>query len=249
MKVSYAHQRGFWFRQDHRLDIERGTELGTLGFLPVEIRQQIWDYTIDHYQIGYTSTVHRLGQRTVDLSDNAFWSHDATPYAYPKARWMKKSTLWNIRHVSADVAFEFDRVLFSTYAAMCKRPPQLKMFLDRVQGLEDRYPGLRMPIRLEVSLLVETDWLVRYKGENAWSRSFQWLPTSLASVIFVLKDGDRDTTHEMWLLQCLNQRIACRAPEAVTAIRWLPQRFDCMAEEDRAAFESCVRNSGKPSGQ
>ena len=243
MKLSYPHERGFWFRRGHALDVERGTTLGTLGFLPVEIRQQIWYYAIDHLEIEIKSPIRPLSQRTVDLSDGSFWSPNAKPY--PNAKWMKRSTLWNVRHASADIAFEFDYVLFLTYTMICKRPPQLKMFLDRLQVLERRYLGMKMPVRLEVGLLTETDWLVRYKGENAWTRAFQWLPSGLTSIVFVLNDGDRDTTHELWLLRCLNQRITSKAPETVTSIRWLPRRFDHMADDDRVALESCLGNIGK----
>ena len=106
-----------------------------------------------------------------------------------------------------------------------------------------------IPIRLEVHLLFEPDWMVRYRGENAWSRAFLWVPSSLVSVVFVLHHDERDLSHEMWLLQCLNQRFADQAPKATTSIRWVSRHqwtpFDFMADDHRAALESCLRNAGK----
>ena len=46
MISNHQSESNEWISSAHRFDLERGTELGTLGYLPPEIRNKIWQHTL-----------------------------------------------------------------------------------------------------------------------------------------------------------------------------------------------------------
>lgn len=111
--------------------------------------------------------------RAVGLSDDEFWSMSA------KDR--KKKTgygvVWNVQCASANITLEIDPIFFSTHTFTSSRPQHLMKLIDRLQFLDRENIRPRVNLRLDVHILTVIDWLVRYKGENAWSKAFKWLPS------------------------------------------------------------------------
>ena len=121
--------------KSRELDIERGTELGTLGFLPWEIRQQILKLVLDGWFFGHFERAPRTlfygTGPTRDIFNNYFYDIILPDYISGYT----SQALVNLRLSSATLGFECEGIfLFNTiFKFQC--PTDLEDFLDQIPNL------------------------------------------------------------------------------------------------------------------
>ena len=76
--------------------------------------------------------------------------------------------VWNLRHATTDAAFEIDPIFLSTFRVMVHRAQHLTELVDHLQTIRPM-----TKLSLKVAFSNEVDYLVRCKGDNAWTRAFK----------------------------------------------------------------------------
>lgn len=163
LAVDQTRKRWAWFSESRELDARMGTELGTLGYLPWEIRRQILKEILD-YVFWY--------QR----DPRTYRGQEAWPY---DARHLRLS--------SPTLGLEFDELFLSNTIFKFEWPPDLGKFLGQMSSFH-----LTRLRRIIISIWVPCgcrcpclliDW------SDGWKTMCLQLPASLQQVSFDLDCG------------------------------------------------------------
>lgn len=161
-----------WFLKARKMDFGRGTRLGTLGYLPLDIRDQIWEYAcrIDDKGDFYCD----LNCLNSDCSGSKLIGFTEGFQMGPRGHGMrccgemelKKGTFRNLHTALGPTSVEIDRVFFSKHAFLFDCPQRLEKFLDFFDP--NSSPALHVVARIfdERKSVRLSPQLYRYAYEN-----------------------------------------------------------------------------------
>ena len=84
------------------------------------------------------------------------------------------------------------------------------------------------------------------QGRQCLDESFQRLPPILVFVQFLIALNERDTTHELLLLDALVKRVAENSPKALSSLGWLHGESPLISNNKRDAFKACFTPETNP---
>ena len=193
-----AAKKWLWRHYAAQLDATAQTKLGTLAYLPVEIRRQIWDHLLRHQlaQHRYTRcTDLRLKNRRQLLISDAGWSDDSRAWDFPnhdvieirQETYLSRSWLYAIRAVSSTIRDECDVILFSSRILRFECPDTMGKFFSHLST----YQWTRL-FHIRVDLFADCNCDSPHRGEhpNGWLASFTSLPPNLRTM--VIETGKTD---------------------------------------------------------
>ncbi|CAF9907881.1 MAG: hypothetical protein ALECFALPRED_004029 [Alectoria fallacina] len=179
-----------WFEKARKDDEEANTRLGTLGYLPYEIRQQILKFVLaDYYdkynrrgrQLRIASTYSFSGNLTMCKQNEECETtgvFDLSSYSRSGTK-MDRAPL-SLRSVSPSIKLECGCILLTSITFVSTCPASLARFLDQLSPLQQgQLRSLR--IHLFGCSICSRD---RVKLCNIWVAVCQRLPTGLTSVEF-----------------------------------------------------------------
>ena len=180
-KLRRTVQSQEWFEEAHDENVRQGTNLGTLKYLPPEIREQIWKELLmpkgfpEVLFVDFPHSGPLRFQSSVDLKPLLESYHKI--YAYVVGR---------LRHVFGRSAHELDAVFYRIHIFKFVKPEHFTRFIDLI-GPEP-IPFLR--IEIKVFAYCDCCWL-RFVGEmpdnvclEEWSPAFDRSLPCLKSVDF-----------------------------------------------------------------
>ena len=218
-----------WYWQAHRLDVERGTELGTLGYLPPEVLEQIWKDVVNYDAFNENGldmeSFHLFTPISMQtLRDQVFDAHGrhSTLMAACKLQKALGNSSFELDHFFNRI----ERACFSNYTFVFYHPTELKTFLDIVCAAE-----AKQPFRFQVWSFNDTRRSIdrlrqhekRRQNQRDWIDAFTWFPPNTLSVEFGLAKV-QCLERDIWLLEVLSKRFARNAPEAAISVWSL---WDC----------------------
>lgn len=200
-----TEERWCWFDQARKDDREAGTRLGTLRFLPYEVREQIFKIALEDYfeefgrrrqRYNFTCTGRRLHSYG-DLSkselqlkigvDSCCCMHDKRPEArdifdlasyYCNPQGIGRAPL-NLLFASPSIRPEFASIFLTSGTFEFDCPVTLERFLDRLSPIQRKQLSCLRLVALEYP-----DWHLKSRGH--WMTVWQRLPSGLKSVEFVM---------------------------------------------------------------
>ena len=175
-----------WFSKALQLDMARHTHFGTLGYLPPEVRQRVWEYLFEPFKALEIDGEIEIGIFEPDFYPEFHYSifdPDGIRGLFWK-RLPSRETLYNLRDASADVQLEIDHLYLSTRIFHFPDAACLTAYLG---FLGEQASSLR---RISIALprtfdKYERDW-VDASANKAWIDPFAHLPPELSSVTFRL---------------------------------------------------------------
>lgn len=221
-----------WISSAHRSDLERGTELGTLGYLPPEIRDKIWQHTLSKDSLG----------ERVDLAyfhppvscDSIF----STLFFFPH-RDKRSLGIRNLRLASTTMRNELDHVFLSTRTFHFPWPRAMTEFWNAM-SIDKR--SIRS-ISVDISPT---------QNNGRWLETFAFLPRGIRSLTFEvniessLRASNWSKNFEMNAssLAYLKKEAMKRAPDVVIGFI-CRNRFISPSEleEVKAAIEDLVKET------
>ena len=192
--------RWCWFDKASKVDKDAGTRLGTLRFLPYEIRQQIFQIVLEDYfdeveeQLGQKFSTFNRGRPCIGRVDRSMlqiWveglhcccKRDKVPNVFDLRSyfgfWHATERLpMSLRLASPSIQPEFDCVFLSrsTFCFTC--PFTLQRFLDQLSPFQQRQLK-RLRLCMFQSWVCATDSLTQ---RDQWMTACQRLPPGLKSV-------------------------------------------------------------------
>lgn len=196
--------RRCWFNEASKDDKQANTRLGTLRFLPYEIRQQIFKIVLEDYvdeynlqrkwygdtwlraegltkwQLSYEGWYCRCGNAEHDVFTLASYSH-ITQYD-------KRAPL-NLRFASESLEQEFDRVFLASNTFEFNSPASLERFMGMLSPLQQRQlKCIKLHTFGDGYWVYSSDMQKLFK---AWMAVCERLPPGLISVQFIL-------SHQRW---------------------------------------------------
>ena len=193
-----AAKKWLWHHYAAQLDATDQTKLGTLAYLPVEIRRQIWDHLLryqsaQHRYTRYTNP--RLKNRRQLLISHARWSDDSQArdslhhdvIEIRQEAYLSRPWLYPIRAVSSTIRDECDVILFSSRILRFECPNTMGKFFSHLST----YQQTRL-FHIRVNLFAECNCDFPHRGEhpNGWLASFTSLPPNLRTM--VIETGKTD---------------------------------------------------------
>lgn len=258
LAINQTQKRWAWFVRSRELDIERGTDLGTLGYLPWEIRQQIIKAVLDgffegeHDRVGHTLCYEPSTALAPDLFNFSYYRMGMENC---RMNWDAYSGVPGLRHSSATLGFEYDSFFLSNTIFKFNRPTGLGKFLDQLSDYHQT--KLR---RILINIWVPCGCCSHRLGEDwedPWKRACFQLPASLRRVSFQL-DPSRPRNHARSckdrgssrrsteirattnLVEVLSKRIARSAPDAVIEMHESAKKN--LLPEQLQLFEAAVHD-------
>lgn len=201
-------QKGWaWFVRSRELDIERGTELGTLGYLPWETRQQVLKVIIDGQFYGESQAPRTLCYDLTASSTDVF-NLDSYYVELVKLRLRYPSQgISDLRLSSVTLSFEYDSLFLSNTIFKFQCRTVLDKFLAQLSDLhQTKLRSIIISIWVPCgcgSRRLRQDW------EDGWKTSCFQMPASLRQVSFELRCS-RPRNHA---LSCANRRFPRRYSE------------------------------------
>ncbi|CAD6590158.1 MAG: hypothetical protein ASARMPRED_004594 [Alectoria sarmentosa] len=195
-----------WFSRARELDEKRGTQLGTLGFLPWEIRQTIIEKVFDRefHETIYLPEFKRTVLETLDNPPKTYFEDDF-PYS-----WRSGSLDFYIaylRNASASTKVEVEYTFLTKTNFKFRSPNALIYFLGRLTTYQQNLlRSITIPL---CTRAYETDITA---GNQAWMDAYAHLPSGLTSIKFGLDvwslDAGRASSSEVFreLLRFLELR-------------------------------------------
>lgn len=221
-----APQTYIHWAQPGLIDSERITRLGILGYLPWEVRQQIWREVLCSAYWSADGVLSYLGPGCPFGLQN----YDGSPYI---ANSFYLKSISNLYETSSDVDAEFKSMFLSTnqFQFACAR--NLAYFLDclsstqRCQIFHFNICLFTCPVHIHGSCIRE------------WISVFERIPSELRSVRFRIgKMAQKDRGYSLWLFDDLNKRVRRNAPKAMVSI--ISRRRSQHRTRETAAFEALV---------
>ena len=234
--------RKFWFSEAEELDKQRGTQLGTLGFLPWEIRQKIIELVFrkacEHFSFWVRAYRVALDCPPGMYIENAFPSRP-----HP-------SEIAYLRKTSASTKVEVEYYFLTQTEFGFKCPDALKNFLGNLTKYQ------RSLLRSFTFQLFEQRLCDNSNAENNdWIDACAQLPSGLTSIKFItcgrtlewwvrFEAGSDSRTYNDFLgfLELLSNKIRrCWAPRAKLDtgewLSWLKGKMSSMSSVPRLPYE------------
>ena len=200
--------RWCWFDKASKEDDDAGTRLGTLRFLPYEIRQQIFEIVLEDHFVEVEDYLRYEAPRwpegdpedEVEVEDNGpfldrlmlqirFWARhcscerDRIPNVFDLRSYFvvdcrTEKLPMGLRLASKSIQQEFDRIFLSRRTFQFTCPFTINRFLDQLSPIQQRQLK-----RLNIDMFV---WWgcssARLTPRDQWMRAFERLPPGLQSV-------------------------------------------------------------------
>ena len=222
-----------WFHNGRLLDLERGTRLGTLGYLPAEIRNQIW-------------------REVAGIAGPEWWD----PLRTDGARYFshhflgKNNFIFNIWEALGPCAREFDAAFFPMCKVIFATPANLQTFLSHFNAVPS--PALHLEVRIleDQCRGCSAVYWCECEFDDMDGKLLSMLgslPPSVNSISFEL--GCRAVIH--WdnpiepLLEhfrLLNEAVLRRSPEAERSVQ-LKDIYQPVSIGDFQAFEAVMKEA------
>ncbi|CAF9904420.1 hypothetical protein IMSHALPRED_000046 [Imshaugia aleurites] len=213
-----------WFAKAEEQDQELGTQLGTLGFLPWEIRQKIIVQVFDRNFLEMIDFEDECGRRMLETHEIPAkpWCRGRDDNSH---RW-DYPDVWSLVHLqraSVSMSIEVQYIYFTLTKFMFDSPNALVSFLGRLTTYQQSL------LRWISLLLLGYDQT--YEGNETWMDVCEQLPAGLTSIEFYSRDltfwewADLDNGSSkvardtLRLIELLSNRIKrCWAPKAKIGI-------------------------------
>lgn len=194
--INQTQKRWAWFMESRELDTERGTELGTLGYLPWEIRRGILKEVFDGYfrihencglapRTLYYLCPNRLTEPAPDIFNLYDSYRELVSQGHRKCYISSISReLSSLRLSSATLRFEYDDLFLSSTIFKFESPTSLNEFLNQLT--DNHQTKLR---RIIINIWVPCDCRphsLRRDWRDGWKTACFQLPASLRQVSFEL---------------------------------------------------------------
>lgn len=192
--------RWSWFEDARKNDEMRSIGLGTLGYFPFELRQQILTEFIPQLFVGFgawTSEPIDFGPDQVwlftrELDGSGASNGVCTPSkVYVPERQKVCDTVTSLRQASKTLRGEFYNAFFATYTMLFDAPVFLAQFFRSpffVRQAEERgRMSISVTVKLECPQLghgMETEWHMALQG---WQTAFDRLPSHLRCLTIELR--------------------------------------------------------------
>ena len=152
VRLTRALRLRAWYAKARKLDLQRGTRLGTLGYLPWEVRRHIWALLIERgiswpyvARLNNGNLFHFFASRPVPY--NSFANPNSNKnskvieieYQNHNDNRTRVSYLFRFRNVSLTVKYEFDAMLFSTRILHFNCPYSLRRFIAQLSPFQRRH--------------------------------------------------------------------------------------------------------------
>ena len=186
-----AAKKWLWRYGATQLNARDQTKLGTLAYLPVEIRRLIWDHLL-RYQLAqhrYTRcTDPALKNRRQLFIPDRGWSVDSQAWdsvhhdiiEIRQDNYFSRPWLFPIRAVSPTIRDEYDSILFSSRVLRFECPNVMSNFISRLSTLR-----LAQFFHIRVNIFADCNCDLPHGGEhpNGWLASFMSLPPNLRTIV------------------------------------------------------------------
>ena len=169
--IKRTKNRWAWFSRAEDLDEERGTQLGTLGYLPWEIRQKIFE---EFFEGNFRA---RIVRGSGCIRPPLFDSIDP-PGAWYWAGYPGVFRLWEIRLASASLKHEVEYAFFT----------MMNFHFDSIEAMMDFLVNLKTyekSLLRSVSVLLDV-WSDINVARESWMDACAKLPSGLTSIKFEL---------------------------------------------------------------
>lgn len=229
-----------WFSDAHIIDGRRDTQLGTLGYLPPEIRQNIWTFVLMPLDdIGGHAgrpevKIGKGGNPSVNFHNQMYSCsiyHTASEPLYDEGHPLR--TIYSLRTAIRQSHDELDHVYWSTRNLIFAHPRCLLKYLS-ILGRKAK--SLRY-------LAVWTFLAIKGKDEMLLE-SFKYLPPNLASVTFkprkVTRKGYKSMERQIWMLDILNKRVVRASLKAVVRLWEDGEFFEDATPGQKAKIEAVL---------
>ena len=201
-----------WYSNSRKLDLQRRTRLGTLGYLPLEVRRHIWGLLIERAtnwpcvaRINNGNLFPYFVRRPVVYGDFADprYSHKNSKVLeieYNSYGWV---SVFLFRNGSLTVEYEFDAVLFSTHILHFNCPYFLSKFIAQLSPFQRRHffhLSINLYTRCGCCLLGYNSDNPAYKSADHWLRPFMLLPPGLRNIFVDIGDKNIKIPEGQYLL-------------------------------------------------
>ena len=207
LKETAKNRKKAWYIRARDMDRERGTHIGTLGYLPLEIRQQIWGVLFDMDEDLYGRSIFEKYPK--------FWGLAKGRYdgLHPWDRGVQ-----HLCQALPTLRDEFEHRFVAEHTCTFWRWEEFEDFKARFHHTNDK---LRIEIFPFVQLRPSGEWYGRADLDDrkavslGWLEAFESLPQNLVSVQFNVSMADADMKFAHDLLDILRMRVRRNAPNAV----------------------------------
>ena len=182
-----------WFYAAYKIDVERYNQLGTLNYLPSELRQQIWVYVVENDRPGDPHKPHRRPRITyLNYNISGPINTQLTCYLYGHSAptiIKNNSAVCKLRQVSVNAGLEIDPIFVTRCHFYFDAPRHLMRFLARLQFLERLNAGLtsrgsKSGFRFHIKLFNYKNKLEQDEHNKDWFTAIGKLPKNLRSISF-----------------------------------------------------------------
>ena len=186
-----AAKKWMWCHCVAHLDAKYQTKLGTLAYLPIVVRRQIWDHLL-RYQLAqhpYTRWTNPglLNRRQLFISD-AGWSDGSQAYKslhrdvieIMQDNCFSRSWPFTIRAVSPTIRDECDCILFSSRTLRFECPDTMGNFFSQLSTYQQER---LFHIRVNVFSDCSCDFPHRGEHPTSWLALFTSLPPNLRTMV------------------------------------------------------------------
>lgn len=207
-----------WYSNARQLDLQRRTRLGTLGYLPWEVRQQIWELLIERAtswpyvaRLNAGNLCGYFGSRPVvynGSTDHVYLNQKSSKVIEIECyNYGTDSLLYQFRKVSLTVEYDFDALLFSTRILHFNCPHLLSKFIAQLSPFQRRHffhlsINLFTPCRCcEPVFCCEPGFYENIRVSDLWLKTFAFLPPGLRNIFVDIGDKNNREPSEQSLFR------------------------------------------------
>lgn len=217
-----------WFANAHEQDIARRTQLGTLGYLPIEVRLQIWaQFVTPEGPMApwgdFVTTIESVGPRFFDNKE--YRTHDIWDDIYSSpgrhliplkigggsCPFVRRNCAYRMNEVSHDLAAEVQQTFFFRHTIAFEDPMSFTAFLQMIPPDPEQSFAFYLKIYEE-----KMDAAGGFPA--AWYDALERIPKNTRSVTFELGRWTASVEGQLQCLDVLNKRVKRSAPGAIRRI-------------------------------
>lgn len=207
-----------WFAKAHEQDIARRTQLGPLGYLPIEIRLQIATQLVtpESPKVSwgdFVTTIEKVGPEFFSNRYYHSWPWwNLIPFNAISTE--RRNCTYRMNEVSHNLAAETQQMFFLNHTIAFNDPTSFQSFLQMDPAYREQSFAFYLRIYEEA-----TDWQQPIGGfPGAWYDALEWMPNNTRSVTFELGRWTKSAEEQLKCLDALNQRVKRFAPGATRRI-------------------------------
>lgn len=227
-----------WFARAHEQDIIRGTQRGTMGYLPIEIRQQIWSWFVT--DVACLDSTNSAGDDLVVTNYNRlgtpYFSLDRLRTTSTSSTGSSPNEIRLMLQASYELGMEAQKAFFSHHTLAFYGHKPWIIFSQRIPR------DLRQGFAFYFRVFEKTSWRQQEIDTKGWIDALAWLPRNTRCVTFEIgefnvgpKKSRAGPKAELRVFDILNKRILRNAPRAV--VRLAACHREHMPIERRKAIE------------